>query len=114
MIRIVNKGPVIAGSDTDLCNYDVLINEDLICSFRHRRSEGLSACLRLASDAVDNADRIQVDDLIERAYRIMINKTEDLLDRDDEKPVCECGDPSCECFGGQGYPAPEEEEQGDE
>lgn len=43
-------------SKTDWQDYQVKINNKLICKFRHKASDGLSKCLQLASIAVDEAE----------------------------------------------------------
>ena len=51
MIAIVNVGP----HDDDpggWRNYEVRINQDVICTYQHKRSEGLARCLERAAEAV--------------------------------------------------------------
>lgn len=47
MIAIVNT------NGNERCTYEVRINNDVITSFTHNRSEGLAACLRKAATAVE-------------------------------------------------------------
>lgn len=51
MIAIVNIGPD-DGDPGGWRDYEVRINYDVICRFRHQRSDGLEVCIRKAADAV--------------------------------------------------------------
>ena len=51
MISIVNVGPITNDVGGER-NYEVHIDEDLICTFKHTRSDGLAICLSRASKAV--------------------------------------------------------------
>ncbi len=56
MIAIINRGPAgvhIEDGPGGWRLYEVMINHDLICSFNHKRSDGLAVCLRKAADAVE-------------------------------------------------------------
>ena len=55
MIAIINtaKNPLPTG----IHEYRVQINYDLICMFKHRREDGLAACLRRAADAVEKQEK---------------------------------------------------------
>ena len=53
MIAIVNMGPHDAHDPMGERTYEVRINAEVICTFRHRRSDGLGACLLAASKAVE-------------------------------------------------------------
>lgn len=44
-------------SKTDWQSYEVKINQTLICTFRHKASEGLAKCLELASKAVEEKEK---------------------------------------------------------
>jgi len=48
MIWIHNEGGDLCG----ICEYTVLINRDVICTFRHDRRDGLAICLEKAAEAV--------------------------------------------------------------
>ena len=43
-----------------LNKYQVRINQKVIAEFDHVRSLGLAACLRMAAEAVEQADRLEV------------------------------------------------------
>jgi len=51
MIKIINRG-LVDKEQGDLHTYDIIISNELICQFHHKRSEGLSECLKRASEAV--------------------------------------------------------------
>lgn len=51
MIAIVNIGPD-DGDPGGWRDYEVRINYDVICRFRHQRSDGLEMCLLKAAEAV--------------------------------------------------------------
>lgn len=50
MIAIINTGETNAEGQA---HYRVQINNKLICTFDHTRTDGLATCLRLAADAVE-------------------------------------------------------------
>jgi hypothetical protein len=50
MILIRNISPKVRA--TGIHEYEIRINRDLIAKFKHKREEGLSVCLRKASEAV--------------------------------------------------------------
>ena len=52
MIAIINKGPHTNDLGGER-NYEVRINDELICTFKHKRANGLSACLMAAAQAVE-------------------------------------------------------------
>ena len=52
LIAIFN---VSNGDTTKKQTYNLQINNDLICTFQHFRSDGLAECLRSAADAVDKS-----------------------------------------------------------
>lgn len=64
MIAVVNIGPD-DGDPGGWREYEVRINRDVYCTFRHQRSDGLEVCLRKAADAVADHRRGL---LIELAY----------------------------------------------
>jgi len=49
MIAIVNRSR--KGAET--CRYTLHINDQHICTFTHKRSDGLAECLRKAAEAVE-------------------------------------------------------------
>jgi len=56
MIGIVNIGPVEGENPNDPFGwryYEVRINQDVICTFKHKRSDGLGRSLLEASKAVE-------------------------------------------------------------
>ena len=52
MIAIVNVGPHDDPDKPGAWTYEVRINAEVICTFRHRRADGLGRCLLDASQAV--------------------------------------------------------------
>ena len=52
MIAIVNVGPHGDPDKLGVRTYEVRINAEVICTFRHRRADGLGRCLLEASQAV--------------------------------------------------------------
>lgn len=53
-ITIQNMGPVGDADPKGRWHYEVRINDEVVAIFTHRRSKGLSACLRSAAAAVDS------------------------------------------------------------
>ena len=53
MIAIVNVGPHDDPDKLGVRTYEVRINSDVVCTFRHRRADGLGRCLLEASKAVE-------------------------------------------------------------
>ena len=53
MIAIVNVGPHDDPDKLGVRTYEVRINADVVCTFRHRRADGLGRCLLEASKAVE-------------------------------------------------------------
>jgi len=51
MIAIVNVG-LFDDDHAGVRDYEVRINSEVKCRFKHRRSDGLEVCLRKAADAV--------------------------------------------------------------
>lgn len=51
MIAIVNIGPKTDDPMGER-NYEVRINEEVICYFKHNRSDGLESCMYRAAEAV--------------------------------------------------------------
>jgi|GEM_PF-1328285 len=52
MISIVNIGPFDDPNPLGEREYEVRINGEVICTFKHTRMDGLAECLRRASKAV--------------------------------------------------------------
>ena len=52
MIVIQNIGPHDGSDLLGVREYEVRINQEVICRFRHRRGDGLARCLLEASKAV--------------------------------------------------------------
>jgi len=57
MIAIVNRG----GSDKGVCEYTIGINNTVLATFQHDRRDGLTKCLRLAADAVEQRTRVDME-----------------------------------------------------
>jgi hypothetical protein len=53
MIAIVNIGPQAEDAEGER-NYELRINREVLLCFKHKRSDGLSACLRAAADAFEH------------------------------------------------------------
>jgi hypothetical protein len=53
MIAIVNMGPHDDSDEFGWWKYEIRINADVVCTFRHRRADGLGRCLLEASKAVE-------------------------------------------------------------
>jgi len=51
MISITNKGPFNDPDPEGWRDYEIKINNDIIATFRHIRSDGLFVCLEKASEA---------------------------------------------------------------
>jgi len=60
-IIITNTGNVLAGK----AEYVVRINNDVVCTYYHKRTNGLAACLAEASKAVGKAQWEQMGKFIE-------------------------------------------------
>lgn len=65
MITIVNISPKAQAATSGVCLYEVRVGSTTIVRFRHRRSQGLSACLERASHAVKLADASAIEKLID-------------------------------------------------
>ena len=50
------------------CNYRIYINKREICDFKHTREEGLSECLRKASEAVKRKNLQELITHLEESY----------------------------------------------
>ena len=53
MIAIVNVGPHDDPDKLGVRTYEVRINANVVCTFKHRRADGLGRCLLEASKAVE-------------------------------------------------------------
>ena len=53
MIAIVNVGPHDDPDKLGVRTYEVRINANVVCTFKHRRADGLGICLLKASKAVE-------------------------------------------------------------
>ena len=53
MIAIVNVGPHDDPDKLGVRTYEVRINANVVCTFKHRRADGLGMCLLKASEAVE-------------------------------------------------------------
>ena len=69
MIAIVNMGPHDDKDAMGVRTYEVRINADVICTFKHRRSDGLGRCLLEASKAVELDKWEQADRMLEIVRR---------------------------------------------
>jgi len=70
MIAIVNVGP---HDDPNLLgerSYEVRINRSIIATFRHRRGDGLGACLLAAAKAVEKQKWMEVEEFISANAKI--------------------------------------------
>ena len=56
MSIIIHNVRSLDGDPYGVCEYQVYINREPICTFRHRRSDGLARCLGLAARAVQAHD----------------------------------------------------------
>lgn len=56
MIKIINNGLVCKSCSSDYYKYSIIINDELITTFNHRRSRGLAECLLKASLSVKEKD----------------------------------------------------------
>jgi hypothetical protein len=63
-IIITNNGDV--KTPDGIHEYTLRINRDYVCSFKHLRERGLSACLRAAADANDERNRLAELKMIEQ------------------------------------------------
>lgn len=65
MIAIVNIGGGDESNPLGERTYEVRINRDVITTFKHKRSDGLGACLLEASKAVERSKWNAVEKLIQ-------------------------------------------------
>lgn len=65
MIAIINKGPHTKDLGGER-NYEVRINDELICTFKHKRIGGLAACLMAAAKAVEEKKWRDFEELLAR------------------------------------------------
>ena len=64
MIGIVNQGRFVK----DKTVYHLFINEEFICEFEHKPTNGLAMCLLEASKAVERHKWAQEKELVEKLY----------------------------------------------
>jgi hypothetical protein len=65
MIAVVNIGGGDESNPLGERNYEVRINHEVITTFKHKRSDGLGACLLEASKAVERSKWNAVEKLIQ-------------------------------------------------
>jgi len=65
MIMICNMGPHDPLDPGGEREYELRINRELICTFRHKRSDGLAVCLKKASEAVKKTKDLETMSIIE-------------------------------------------------
>lgn len=70
MIAIVNIGPSDSEDPLGVRTYEIRINHDVICTFEHKRSDGLGVCLLKASQAVERDKWMKMDEIIEKARKL--------------------------------------------
>jgi hypothetical protein len=66
MIAIVNIGGGDESNPLGERTYEVRINSEVITTFKHKRSDGLGACLFAASKAVEKSKWSAVEKLIQK------------------------------------------------
>ena len=86
MIAIVNVGPHDDPDKLGVRTYEVRINSDVVCTFRHRRADGLGRCLLEASKAVERQKWEQASRILDIANvsghrRRLVRRTVDRLVR---------------------------------
>jgi hypothetical protein len=67
VIAIVNVGPHDDPDKLGWRTYEVRINSDVVCTFRHRRADGLGRCLLEASKAVERQKWEQAEHILDIA-----------------------------------------------
>lgn len=67
MIAIVNVGPHDDPDKLGVRTYEVRINANVVCTFKHRRADGLGMCLLKASKAVERQKWEQVSRILDIA-----------------------------------------------
>jgi hypothetical protein len=65
MIAIVNIGGGDESNPLGERTYEVRINREVITTFKHKRSDGLGACLFAAAKAVERSDWETVEEFIQ-------------------------------------------------
>ncbi len=63
MIAIINRSPIDVEANNE-CNYEIKINSQTITWFKHKQKDGLSTCLRKASEAVYKKEKQDIDLLV--------------------------------------------------
>ena len=69
MIAIVNVGPHDDPDKLGVRTYEVRINANVVCTFKHRRADGLGMCLLKASKAVERQKWEQASRILDIANR---------------------------------------------
>lgn len=99
MIAIVNVGPHDDPDKLGVRTYEVRINANVVCTFKHRRADGLGMCLLKASKAVERQKWEQASRILDiangktqphRAAELPITKTPTSRCRL-ERPCYMCG-----------------------
>lgn len=67
MIAIVNTGPHDSEDPLGVRTYEIRVNRDVICTFEHKRADGLGVCLYKASQAVERDKWMKMNEIIEKA-----------------------------------------------
>lgn len=65
MIAIVNIGGGDESNPLGERTYEIRINRDVITTFKHRRGDGLGACLLEASKAVERSKWVAVEEFMQ-------------------------------------------------
>lgn len=65
MIAIVNIGGGDESNPLGERTYEVRINREVIATFKHKRSDGLGACLSAASKAVERSKWMTAEEFIQ-------------------------------------------------
>jgi hypothetical protein len=76
MIAIINIGPYDDPNKLGVRTYEVRINEEVICTFQHRRADGLGRCLLEASKAVERKQWDETKHIIDVANTTLQSSTE--------------------------------------
>jgi len=69
MIAIVNTGPHDSEDPLGVRTYEIRINRDVICTFEHKRGDGLGVCLLKASQAVERDKLLKINEIINKAKK---------------------------------------------
>jgi len=66
MIAIVNVSKKLRA--TGWHDYEVRVNREVICKFRHKREDGLAVCLEIASKTAKTAPRFNEKEKVAASY----------------------------------------------